>query len=287
VGSGVTSAISTSDYNNLYVPASSAALAFYDTGNDTTLTDWQTASGQDANSISADPLFISSTDLHVNSPAVNNTGVFVASVTTDIDGENRSNTTPDIGADEFTPLNDNIGALRFILPLNGTCGDSAVTVSVVIKNYGQDPQSGFDVSAVVSGIVVTTLTETYTSSLASNTIDTVTFATTVNTYPGGTLDITAYTSLSSDQNNDNDTIQGSFNFIPHPNTPTIASPQTVCDNSVLITGTPDSTDVLVWYDQPAGGNMLFIGNEFSPAITTDTVFYAEAHTGSGGTGCLR
>jgi hypothetical protein len=64
---------------------------------------WQAATGQDASSIAANPQFVSATDLHIASPGfspVENVGTPLAAVTVDIDGEIRSGTTPDIGADE-------------------------------------------------------------------------------------------------------------------------------------------------------------------------------------------
>jgi hypothetical protein len=63
---------------------------------------WQTASGQEGGSISADPGFLSPTDLHITdgSPAAN-VGTPVA-VTTDFDGQTRNASTPDMGADEVT-----------------------------------------------------------------------------------------------------------------------------------------------------------------------------------------
>ena len=64
-----------------------------------TLTNWQTATGQDVNSLSVDPLLVSTTDLHLQngSPMVN-AGTLV-SVATDIDAQARV-AAPDIGADE-------------------------------------------------------------------------------------------------------------------------------------------------------------------------------------------
>ena len=69
----------------------------------TTLAAWQTATSQDANSAFGDPLFNSATDLHVQGTVANNTGTSVGTLT-DIDGDTRSTTTPDIGADEYAPL---------------------------------------------------------------------------------------------------------------------------------------------------------------------------------------
>ena len=68
------------------------------------LADWRTAFSppQDDNSIQADPLFVSATDLHINSGSpANGAGTPIGSITTDIDGEPRNPTTPDIGADEI------------------------------------------------------------------------------------------------------------------------------------------------------------------------------------------
>jgi len=72
-----------------------------------TLANWQAAYTvpQDANSIASQPLFVSSTDLHLQSSGsnapFNGTGIAIAGVTTDYDGETRGGT-PDRGADEFS-----------------------------------------------------------------------------------------------------------------------------------------------------------------------------------------
>jgi hypothetical protein len=90
------------DYNDYYVSGDPGVLGFLG-ADQTTLSAWQTATGDDANSLNVDPKFVSNTDLHINT-AYNNVGdkgIFIPSVTTDIDGDTRSVTTPDIGADEY------------------------------------------------------------------------------------------------------------------------------------------------------------------------------------------
>jgi subtilisin-like proprotein convertase family protein len=79
----------------------SGSLAISAGADDATLAAWQTRVSDDANSISADPLFVSLTDLHLQagSPA-RNAGVTIAGITIDFDGGTRD-ATPDIGADEF------------------------------------------------------------------------------------------------------------------------------------------------------------------------------------------
>jgi len=95
----------TSNYNDLYAPT--AYVGYYSAAQ-TTLANWQTATGVDLNSISADPGFTSLTDtpnLHINvivpSP-VDGVAIPIPAVTTDFDGQSRDALTPDIGADEFT-----------------------------------------------------------------------------------------------------------------------------------------------------------------------------------------
>jgi hypothetical protein len=100
----------TSDFNDLYVSGGAAPQlaqvgGLGTAGSDrTTIVDWRAATGGDANSISADPLFINpASDLHLQtspvlSPAIS-AGTPVA-ITIDFDTDPRPATTPDIGADE-------------------------------------------------------------------------------------------------------------------------------------------------------------------------------------------
>ena len=94
----------TTNYNDLYTPTQTGShVAAIGTTNYTTLAAWK-ATGRDSQSVSVTPLF-QSPDLHINTTIptlINGGGTPIAGITTDIDGQTRNATTPDIGADEFT-----------------------------------------------------------------------------------------------------------------------------------------------------------------------------------------
>ncbi len=100
---------STLNNNDLYCAGTNATnnIGRFNSVNYTTLAAWQGATGQDANSVSIAPIFVSASDMHLepgSNSSLNNLGTPVAGVTTDIDGNTRDVTNPDMGADEFTPL---------------------------------------------------------------------------------------------------------------------------------------------------------------------------------------
>ena len=98
----------TSNYNDLFVSGTDGAIGFFNSAVVPTFANWKTVTGQDTNSISANPQFVNPTgtaatvDLHINcaSPA-DGAATPVAGITTDFDNETRDATTPDIGADEI------------------------------------------------------------------------------------------------------------------------------------------------------------------------------------------
>ncbi|MEI6348299.1 MAG: T9SS type A sorting domain-containing protein [Bacteroidota bacterium] len=121
----------------------------------TTLANWQTWTGQDANSISGDPLFISTTNLHIQTAALtptSNAGVQIAAVSDDVDGTARSNP-PDIGADEFVSTASVITGAATVAAFSTTYGtpSTAQTFSVsgsgLTVNLIATAPSGFEVSS--------------------------------------------------------------------------------------------------------------------------------------------
>jgi hypothetical protein len=134
-GARTTNCAMTSDYNNLYVGGANANVGNYGTTTSAakckTLADWKTASGQDAHSVSVNPVnfagsvhLVSLTDLHwFNNVALAVfAGTPIANFTTDIDGATRSTSTPTMGADEassFTGVEqDQTRPLEFALGQN-------------------------------------------------------------------------------------------------------------------------------------------------------------------------
>jgi hypothetical protein len=110
-----------SDYNDWYP---STYLANYQGTLYSTLAAWQTGTGFDMNSISANPMVGGAGNLHLRtgSPCIN-AGDPIAGITTDIDGDARSTTTPCIGADEYTTVGSALSGTYYIKP-NVTAGDT-------------------------------------------------------------------------------------------------------------------------------------------------------------------
>ena len=98
------------NYNDYYASGAAGALGYLG-AEITTLTAWQTATGQDANSIASNPQFVSNTDLRpLDTSPLLNAGTPIAGITTDILGATRNVTTPTIGAYE----------MPVYIPLSGT-----------------------------------------------------------------------------------------------------------------------------------------------------------------------
>lgn len=142
----------TTNYNILYFSGTDGATGVFNATVIGTLAAWRTATGQDANSIAADPQLIAPTgtaatvDLHIhptNPTPIEGAGTLIASVTNDFDGQTRSTLTPvDIGADagNFVALDLAAPSISYT-PFGNTTSTADRTLSVTIT----------DVTAVDSG----------------------------------------------------------------------------------------------------------------------------------------
>jgi hypothetical protein len=102
----------TVDFNN-YFKSSSGMTGFFSGANRSALSDWQSATSKDGNSIAENTSFVSATDLHIASGTITlcesgGAATSVTGVSVDFDNTTRPGpstfgfgTAPDIGADEF------------------------------------------------------------------------------------------------------------------------------------------------------------------------------------------
>ncbi len=121
---------STINYNNYF---STGSVGFIGGSDRPTLADWQTGTGQDANSKSVDPLFVSPTDLHIQpASTMIDMGVAGTGITTDIDGQMRD-AMPDIGADEVPQIGP--GSLQFSSPTYSV-GEAGGTATITVNRSG-------------------------------------------------------------------------------------------------------------------------------------------------------
>ena len=130
----------TSDYNDLYVSGASANVGYIGGAANHSLADWQTASSQDANSISKAVTFLSTTDLHISGASngdIDLTGTPLAGYTTDIDGDTRNAGSPYMGADEASiTLPVQLAAFSVVVDPNSNTAVLRWTTISEINNYG-------------------------------------------------------------------------------------------------------------------------------------------------------
>jgi photosystem II stability/assembly factor-like uncharacterized protein len=191
------------DYNLYYCPQGNLFNGF------NSFYERQTNSSYDHHSFEANPVFLSSTDLHLGNSyyaSNNGTNAFLSAVNVDIDGQFRSNT-PDIGADEFTLTtlaNGDAGILN-LTSQNFDCS-GLQPVKVVLKNYAANNLTNAAIKWSVNGILQATFN--WTGSLSNLEEDTVVIGNFNFTSPD-TFEIKAWTHLPNglvDVSNNNDTL---------------------------------------------------------------------------------
>ncbi|MBO9703662.1 MAG: right-handed parallel beta-helix repeat-containing protein [Sporocytophaga sp.] len=139
------SALVECDYNNLKV-AGTNIFASFEGRNFADFRIWKLSSGKDQNSISLSPKFFPKGELHIdNDIDMDGKGVYDSHVPLDIDGEVRDLTNPDIGADEYQPLPDNIG-ITSVLDLDKPVCSGNIPLKIAIRNFGSNKITSFKLS---------------------------------------------------------------------------------------------------------------------------------------------
>ncbi|MCX6351808.1 MAG: PKD domain-containing protein [Bacteroidetes bacterium] len=214
--------ITDADNNNYYV--ASGALGAWNAATISNLAAWQTATSFDANSYSVNPNFTSNTDLHVGNAKLNGTAQVFGRITTDIDGETRNATKPDIGADEFNPPMNDAGVSAIDSPQTSSCGGTQ-NVYATVTNYGTGTLSSFTVNWSVNGTAQTAVSLSSLSIASGNT--TMVKLGSYSFTKGSTYNIIAYTSapngLTKDSTPSNDSSNSSISTNAMSGTYTIGS----------------------------------------------------------------
>ena len=123
------------DYNNLYTNGAGFAVG---TTNYNTLSAWRTALSFDSASVSVLPVFLSEFNLHVLDSTLNNIGMPLSYILEDIDGDVRSLSGSDIGADEYTPVNGDLAVSNLFLNKGSACLSSQDTLFINVENRFND-----------------------------------------------------------------------------------------------------------------------------------------------------
>ncbi|MEP7218934.1 MAG: hypothetical protein ABI876_08445, partial [Bacteroidota bacterium] len=214
-----------SNYNFVTTAGLATSYTGYYSGARSTLGDFRTGSGGDANSVTGTVTFVSPStgDLHMSTTVrtpIESAGTPLASVTTDFDGQARNASTPDIGADEgtFLPLLPNdFMAVQLVTPAPSTTTRANTLFSpiAVVANSGLNVQNNVNVryrilnsvNAVVYNDIQTVTT------LSSGFKQAVTFNQTGNQsgttlLAAGTYTIEITTQLAGDGDATNDVLTG-------------------------------------------------------------------------------
>ena len=236
--------------------------------------EWQTKSGE-ANSININPYFVSTTDIHIVNNAMNATGIAIGGITTDIDGDIRNTSTPDIGADEFDPSPWDATIIGFVNQDEG-CALSDETIKIKIKNIGSVDINGNLTASYRILPTATIITESISNLIATG--DTFIYAFTalanLDVYASGqdsVFNIEAWVNLQSDPVANNDSAHIDINSKYTPLSPIVSDTLISYGDSVSITAT--SPDSLIWFETDAAINELSTERWYHTGVLYDTTTY--------------
>jgi hypothetical protein len=158
---GTASTFSVLNHNDYWDDGNGPYIGYLNSVQYATLAAWQTATGMEANGLNVNPLFSSPTLLIPTTALMNNAGIYLPLVPTDIVGTMRSNP-PDMGAYEFAtdPLVNTTAASAitgYTATLNGTINANNFTVNSFF-DYGLTTAYGTAIAGTPVSVTGTTVT---------------------------------------------------------------------------------------------------------------------------------
>jgi hypothetical protein len=251
-------AIDQINYNNYFT--SGATLARWNNVDRPTLIALQGATGQDANSLSVDPQYQSSSDLTTLASSIAGAGFdLTAVVPTDINSSIR--TIPvSIGATQYSAAFAKDGSLsRIITPLNSCSLTNATDVRVEITNLGAASISGLQVAYQING--GTPVVEPIPGTIVPAGKQEYTFTQKADLSVKQAYTVKAYIILVGDENITNDQLETTITHFPDLIT-TLTANSTIC-KSTTITLTAAGGTQYVWNTGATAASITV-----SPLVTT-------------------
>lgn len=267
-----------SDYNNLFTTG--ANLVDFDGTDIADLTAWQ-GQGYGSNSVSGDPYFNSMTDLRTATSVMDNAATPISGITTDIDGEARDASTPDIGADEYSASGLDLMIADITNPVAGCdLTNENVTISIY-NNEVNDITDPFDVSYQIIGSS-NVVTENITTDVLSGDTLHYTFNATadLSSTTDSLFEIKTWVSYNGDALPANDTMTVSVKNSMTPSAPVVTDVDMPWNTSMTI-GASSSYDIR-WYENVNDTVAIKVGDSLTTGNLLDTTtYYVDAVNGEG------
>lgn len=189
------------DYNNYHNPLGIIGRHERDTYFD--LEEWMAAFGQDANSLVAYPFFTSADDPSINQVLLNNVGLAIDGIDTDIDGKPRSTIEPDIGAWEYDLCGTDAGVNKIISPPSPV-EPGVLEVWVELQNQGVEVLNDVIIIWSVNGVIQG---QVLLNNIGLESGQNMEVALGLYDFPRGFHNVRAWTSLADDCNDNNDSVE--------------------------------------------------------------------------------
>jgi hypothetical protein len=282
--------------NNYYGNGTGYMMGLDNVTQHASVASWNGATTLDANSFGVDPVFVSATNLHINSvtqtplesraiPMGVNTDYDLQARPGPVGSVNGGGTVPDIGADEFDgfPVNVDLGIQLLVTPLTSGCHGAADTIRVRLRNYATSTidlsVNNVTINGSVGGpnpVVLGPLVVSSGTIPAGGTMD-INLLTNYNMTAAGTYVFNASSSQALDFVTSNDAM-AAVNIVVSGGTYVAASGGELClgDNANLVVTGYTNGGSIQWQSSP--DNLVWtniVGATTTPYSITpsDTTFY--------------
>jgi hypothetical protein len=179
-------------------------------------------------------------------------------------------------ASPFALRAQDVGIYSIPSPAFGECSGPSTTVSVVIKNYGTSSVSSVPVTVSTYGTYNTTVSGTYSKTLAAGATDTLVL-TGFKTTGGGWYTVNASTKLSGDKNSGNDARVIKVQLSTGSPVAITAKDSTLCGAGYAAINIPRQPGVVNgWFTDMTGQTLTDTGFSNYQVISSSKNFYAQS-----------